>query len=311
MSADASLLESQRPAAAPEQRWARLLVNPVSGPGGAVAELPTIIAALEGAGLRVVLSFTSSETSPTAMAAQAVHDGFDLVIVAGGDGTISAVAQGLWYTKVPLGILPLGTYNNIARSLGIPDDLNRAIETVLQGRPWRVDGALANNTAFMEVAGLGLDAALFPMAEQIKDGGWHQLVAAARMLRLYQPRRLRIELADGQRFVTRPLLTIVSNMPYFGMRFAVAPDARPDSGTLVLSVFDNFTKLQLLRHFIAVANGWRGLEPHISTYHSPRFTITTPSGTRLPVQVDGRVVERSPVRFEVVPQALSVLVPES
>lgn len=291
------------------KRWARLLVNPSSGAQSAVSQLPAIVAALEGAGLHVVLSFTTAEHSPTELATQAAQDHYDLVVAAGGDGTISAVAEGLIGTDTPLGILPVGTYNNIARSLEIPTNLDEALAVVLQGRPWRIDAATANGTPFMEVAGVGLDASLFPVAEQIKSGAWFQIADAVQTLRSYRLRKVRIELADGARLEARPLLALVSNMPYFGMGFAIAPTVRPDSGQLVLSVFENMTKLELLAYFAAITNGNQVEEPRIATYHGTQFRITAAARPAMPVQADGRVVGHTPVTFAVLPRALTVMVP--
>jgi diacylglycerol kinase (ATP) len=268
-----------------------------------------IVAALEGSGLRVVASFTHAAQDPANEVAQAVRDGCSLVIAVGGDGTVNAIAKGLWHTQVPLGILPFGTYNNIARSLSISNELDAALAVLAHGRIRLIDGARANGLPFLGVAGVGLDARLFPTAEQIKSGAWYRLVAALGILRAYRRPRLWIEVAGGRPFVARPLLALISNMPYFGVGFAVAPDARPDDGTLILSLFEDFTKLQLVRHFFAIANGHRVQEPRVTTHQGTRFHIATVARAPLPVEVDGQVRSRTPVTFEVVPQALAVLVP--
>jgi len=104
-------------------------------------------------------------------------------------------------------------------------------------------------------------------------------------------------------------MALVSNMPYFGMRFAVAPTARPDSGLLVLTAFEHMTKLQLLRHFAAIAHGRQVQEPCISTYQGERFRITTTSRPSMPVQADGQVVGPTPVLIEVMPRALTAMAP--
>jgi len=294
------------------KRWVRLLVNPSSGAQSAVAQLPTIVGALEDAGMQVVLSFTAPDRPPTDLATQAAKAHYDLVVVAGGDGTISAVAQGLLGTQTPLGILPVGTFNNIARSLGIPRALDEALAVLFHGRPWRIDSATINDTPFMEVAGVGLDAGMFPVAEEIKSGAWYQVGSAVQTLRDYRPRRVQIELADGRRVVTSPLLAIVSKMPFFGMGFAIAPTARPDSGQLELSVFEGMTKLQLIAYFAAISNGREMQEPDISisTYQSTRFEIRTVGGAPIPVQADGRVVDHTPAVFQVVPHTLTVFAPQ-
>jgi diacylglycerol kinase (ATP) len=291
------------------QRWARLLVNPASGAQGAVAQLPTIVSALESAGMQAVISFTTADRSPTELAAQAARDGYDLVVAVGGDGTVSAVARGLLGTDTPLGIMPVGTYNNIARSLGIPTTVDDAAAVLTHGQPWRIDAATANGTPFMEVAGVGLDAQLFPVAEAIKSGTWSALPEAVQTLGAYQPRELRIEFADGSKISTTPLLALISNMPYFGVGFAIAPTARPDSGLLVLSVFEDMTKLELLTYFAAIANGREVEEPRITTYQGPSFQIMTAEPPAMPVQADGQVIGETPVVFAVQPHVLTVLAP--
>lgn len=308
---DIKALESPLPDGERTQRSVRLILNPTSGTNSTVEALPAIVSALEGANLRVVLSFTSADTPPTALAEQAVQDGFDLVVVAGGDGTVSAVAKGLLHSNVPLGILPVGTYNNIARSLGIPNTAEEALKVVLAGQERQIDVGSANGAIFLEVAGVGLDAQLFPVAEQIKEGAWFQLQAALRTLVRFRPRRLRIELEDGRQIMPRPLLATVSNLPYFGANYAIAPEARPDSGQLVLSIFENFTKFQLLSYFASLANGNPVDEPRITTYHGTRFKISTVRRPDQNVHVDGQVVQHTPVTFEVQPKALCVVVPNN
>ncbi|HMO58387.1 MAG TPA: diacylglycerol kinase family lipid kinase [Roseiflexaceae bacterium] len=300
---------AMRPDADQAQRWVRLIVNPISGVEAGTLALPLIVTALEAAGMQVVISFVGNGKPPDTIAADAVRAGYDLVVAVGGDGTVSSVARGMLQSTVPLGIIPLGTYNNIARSLGIPFDLDGALQNLIDGTPRMIDTALANGRMFMEVAGVGIDARLFPVAEEIKRGAWHQVATAVRSLRYFRPRKVRIELADGTRFIARPLMALVSNMPYFGVGFAIAPHARPDSGDLTLSLFQHFTKLELLQYFALIANGRAVHEPRIETYTSPRIKISVTTRPPVRVQADGLIVGKTPLVCEVVPQALKVLAP--
>jgi diacylglycerol kinase family enzyme len=187
--------------------------------------------------------------------------------------------------------------------------LDDAVAVLIQGRPWRIDTATANGSPFLEVAGVGLDAQLFPVAEEIKSGSWTALPEAVQTLGTYQPRELSIEFSDGSRVSTTPLLALVSNMPYFGVGFAIAPTARPDSGVLVLSLFEDMTKLELLAYFAAIANGRQAEEPRITTYQGPSFRIMTVAPPAVPVQADGQVIGETPVVFAVQAHALMVLAP--
>jgi diacylglycerol kinase (ATP) len=298
-----------RPAGDPARRWARVILNPASGAQGGLAQLPAIVAALEGIGMQTVISFVGAGAAPDAVAAEAVRERYDMVVAVGGDGTVSSVARGMLQSNVPLGIIPLGTYNNIARSLDIPFALDGALAVLTGGHVRQIDAAMANGKMFMEVAGVGIDARIFPMAEEIKSGSWHRIAAALRTLRYFRPRKLRIELADGQRIITRPLMALVSNLPYFGVGFAIAPGARADSGDLTLSLFQNFTKLELLQYFAGIAYGRIVQEPRVQTYTSPRIRIATTARPPIRVQTDGQVVGMTPLVCEVQPGALSVVAP--
>jgi len=106
----------------------------------------------------------------------------------GGDGTVSEVARELVHKPATLGILPIGTFNNIARSIGVPADLPVAANIIATGHESKINVGLANDTHyFIEAAGAGLDAKLFPVGEEIKGGRWTRIVQAARLAFQYQP----------------------------------------------------------------------------------------------------------------------------
>lgn len=315
---------------------ARLIMNPVSG-GEQMnpMKLPEIVGALEAANIRADLTFTASDRSPTQIAQQAVEEGYEMVVVGGGDGTVSEVAKGLIHASVPLGIIPIGTYNNIARSLELPTDLTAACQVLAQGHTRLIDIGQANNEHyFFEVAGVGLDAALFPLGEDIKAGRWQRLLQAMQLALNYKPQPICMVLdrpiwqaksQPGSRLpllrksmLSKPklrrelrfsvLLVVIANGPYYGAGFTVAPDACMDDGLLTVSVFRGFSKWQLLRHFWSISKRQHHYSPKIETYHVAELRLTT-SNTKLPVHVDGYLIGELPVTFKVVQQALKVLVP--
>ena len=204
----------------------------------------------------------------------------DWIAVAGGDGTVESVASNLVGARFPLGIIPAGTFNNFARSLGLPLDPIEACHVILAGNARPTDVGFANGKPFFECLGSGLDAALYPLGEEIKSGRVHRLLDLTR--RAYHYRRQKFVLAldrpasdalvrgstnESHRlihFLTRnrgsnltlsALMLIVSNGPYFGMNYAVAPEQRMDDGLLTVSVFSRYSKLQLWWHFASIAFG--------------------------------------------------------
>jgi diacylglycerol kinase (ATP) len=309
-------------------RRARLIINPVSGDNQPnPMKLPDIMALLDAAGLRADLIFTRPDLSPTIVAKQAVEEGYDLVIVGGGDGTVNQAAAGLLNTSVPLGILPIGTYNNLARSLHIPIDVAAACQVLAQRRVRAIDVGQAADHYFIEAAGIGLDALLFPLGEEIKGGRWHCIVQALRLALSYQPHRLRLVFsgtvsdqaqapqrrwrrrnrAAPQELRLSALLVVVANGPYYGTRLAIAPDARIDDGLLTIKVFRNFSKWELVRHFWAISQGRYAYNPKVETYLASELHCS--SKANLPVHVDGYPLGTLPVTFKVLKHALNVLVP--
>lgn len=313
---------------------ARLIMNPVSGVDEPnPMKLPDIIAALEAEDIRAELAFTKPDESPRAIAQQAAQEDYDLVIVGGGDGTVSEVAKGLLYAAIPLGIVPIGTYNNIARSLNLPTDLTQACQVLAQGQVRNIDVGQAVGQAneeyyFLEAAGIGLDAALFPLGEEIKEGQWQRLIQALRLALSYQPQQIKLQFdrpLSPPRFATRQrqllrrrpveqhevqvqaLLIVVANGPYYGTGFTVAPEAIMDDGLLTVSLYRDFSKWELLRHFWSISQGQFHPNPKIQTYQVAEVRLSAKSP--LPVHVDGHPIGVLPVTFKVIKQALKVILP--
>lgn len=311
---------------------ARLIMNPVSGDDQPnPMKLPDILAAMEAEDIRADLAFTQPDSLPAVIAQRAVEEGYDMVVVGGGDGTVSEVAKGLLHAPIPLGILPIGTYNNIARSLNLPTAMTQACSVLAHGQIKSVDVGLANDEHyFFEAAGVGLDAALFPLGEEIKGGRWGRMFQVAQLAMGYKPQRLRIQFdrpisearqqpTTRQRFKRRQvlsapqelhlnaLLVAIANGPYYGTGFTVAPDAIMDDGLLTVSVFRDFSKWELIRHFWSISRGQYHYSPKIETYCVAEVRLT--SKAKLPVHIDGHPIGELPVTLKTIKHALKVIVP--
>jgi diacylglycerol kinase (ATP) len=148
---------------------AYLIFNPVAGQGNAEQELASIESIL-GTELELKIYQTTPEISAEDLATQAIAEQAELVIVSGGDGTVSAVAGKIVNTNIPLGIIPRGTANAFANAIGIPIDLNNACQTILDGEIQAVDLATCNGYPMMLLAGIGLEAnAVEAASREAKD----------------------------------------------------------------------------------------------------------------------------------------------
>ena len=316
------------------RRRACLLVNPV---GGTVAkdhgeQVTEIWTHLRAAGIWAEIIETKEGEPPGLLATKAAAEGFCMVIACGGDGTVWAVAKGLVGTECPLGILPLGTYNNFARALRLPSDVRAACKVLARGQVRRVDVGVANDDHyFFEAVGVGIDAQLFPLGEEIKGGNWGRLWAAAKLAYQAQPARIHFELdlplseayqPHGQRLhrITQQtpfsskfgqeldfsaFMLIVANARYYGSGFTVAPNAVLDDGLLNVRIFRNFSKSELLKHFWSISRRRYAYSPKIDTFCAAEVRITAQAD--LPFHVDGYQAGRLPLRLRSLRRALRVI----
>ena len=253
----------------------------------------------------------------------------DWIGVAGGDGTVESVASSLVGTTFPLGIIPAGTFNNFARSLDLPLDPLEACHVILEGKDRPTDVGFANGKPFFECVGSGLGAALYPLGEEIKSGRIHRSLDFMRRAYRYRPQKFALALDrpacdalvrgstnENHRlihFLTRnrrsnltlsALMLTVSNGPYFGMNYAVAPEQRMDDGLLTVSVFSRYSKLQLWWHFASIAFGRRKYFPQSIVFRVAKLRVDGPR--KLPVLLDGSQEDLWPLNVECKKGALRI-----
>lgn len=297
---------------APNQRSTRVRViwNASAGSkGGILTDLvdeDRIREVMARADLGDELVATTTPDEARAQAADAVSRGYELVVAAGGDGTVGNVAESLLGTRTTLGILPLGTVMNIARSLGVPRDLDAAADVLATGHVREIDVGQAGDRPFFETASVGMNAAMFREAQRFEDGDWSSVVRTIWVALRYRPARMSIDLED-QAIRTRALMVTVSNGPYTGAAMTVAPEARLDDGKLDVRVFRRFSKPRLLRHLVSIAFGRHRYAPEVDTYLS-RF-VRIESVRPLPARADSRDLGTTPVELVIRPRALRVVVP--
>ena len=267
-----------------------------------------------------------------ARAAETTKEKADLVVVAGGDGTVREVAGALVKTDITLAIVPLGTFNNLALSLKLPVDPDAICDLIEAGITRRIDVGIADEQhAFFEAAGVGVDADLFPIGEEVKSRRFQDIGRAIRLALGYRQSPVKLQFdrsvnaAYQNSFVgSEPLkrrrrrfrdpnsavrlrcsFVAVGNGPYYGGNFNVCPGAILDDGLFSIGVYRDFSKLELLRHFWSISGGHRHYNPKMEMFAAKRVEIS--SGMRLSVHVDGHPIGTTPVRFEVLPRALKVV----
>jgi diacylglycerol kinase (ATP) len=254
---------------------------------------------------------TTEEDPGEGQAREAAAGGADLVLVAGGDGTVRAAAQGLAHTGVPLGILPQGTGNLLARNLGIPQDDDEALEVALGGADRTLDlGRLDDGTAFAVMAGAGFDALMMREApEGLKSViGWPAYIVGG--IRGMRHRRvhltLRLDDAPPREAVVRTVL--VGNVGRLQGGLQLLPDAAPDDGALDVALVAPRSPSDWI---VLIARG-------LTRRHKPDRRLELLRGRRIEVrtrrtearQVDGELIDDGRgFTAEIDPSALVVRVP--
>ena len=296
--------------APPKVRY-RVIRNPRAGTKkGIAANAIThdeLITLLERNGLGSDVVETPDEEAARREARRAVRDGIDVVIAAGGDGTIGAVASGLLGTDVALGVLPLGSIMNIPRMLGVPRDLEAAATALATGEQRRIDVGEAYGRPFYEAASVGMNAAMFREANQFEKGDWLSILRTIWVALRYRPARMHVELDGAQRVRTRALMAVMALGPYTGAGMTVAPEARLDDGKFEVRIFRGFSKLELIRHLAGIAFGRYRYAPHVSTHRAAHVRVT--SHHPLPCRADSRDLGTTPLEISIRPRALCVIVP--
>jgi YegS/Rv2252/BmrU family lipid kinase len=255
-----------------------------------------------------VLCATSHPGEAEKLARNAVREGFERIVAAGGDGTINEVVNGIAGSDAALGLLPIGTMNVFATELGLPSyDLNRCWEIIKAEHTRLIDLPRANGKHFVQLAGVGLDAQVVKetsLAFKRNFGPLSYLFSAAQIAGR-QPPRLLIEsenaVTDEGSFV------LIGNGRRYGGPFPFFKHAMIDDGLLDVLVFKRLGYLEIIKYLQNVIFTSDITLPEVEYFQTRRLRVS--SEEEVPVEIDGELVGICPVEFELSEQRLKVLAP--
>jgi YegS/Rv2252/BmrU family lipid kinase len=271
---------------------------------------------LREAGVPVASTYPLSDPSrlPETVAA-AVDAGHDLIILGGGDGTVSSVVDVLAHREVPLGLIPLGTANDFARTLHVPTDLEQACRTIAGGHVVDIDLGLVGNNYYVNRASIGIGARVAQeMSPTLKRrvGALAYPVATVKAFLRHSPFAATLTFPDGDHDSQEyeDLLQIsVANGRYFGGGQLAAADSGIDDSMLDVSVIRHGSVWDLLAVARDLKSGHTTNTKHVSHFRTKRVDVRTDPA--LAVNVDGELVASTPQNFSVARNALHVVVPET
>jgi YegS/Rv2252/BmrU family lipid kinase len=291
----------------PLPRSAVLIINARSRKGRALFKQAS--RKLEAAGVKLIARHALRDPSklvPTVR--KAVADGAPMVIVGGGDGSLSCAVDHLVREKAVFALLPLGTANSFARSLGIPLDLDGAIDVIANGRPRRVDLGMIDGDYYANCASIGiapLIAETVPHGLKKVAGRIGYLSWAAYQMTRFKPFRLTV--GEGDRAETMDALEVrIANGSFHGGSELI-DDAEVDSGEIVVQVVIGKARHHLLWSWLASVLRLNARKRTVREFHGKALRITT--DPPLPISIDGEVLAHTPVMAKVAEAAILVAVP--
>jgi len=288
---------------------AYLIINPASGTWLRRVDRDVIRGKLARGSMSLTVYETHRPGEATQAARRAVDGGFDLVIAAGGDGTINEVANGLALTQVPLAILPQGTENVLAQEFSIPLHPSDAGDIILEGNTVTIDLGLVRDRYFLLMVGVGLDAQVAreedPMLKKIFGSAAYPLTALQTVLR-FDPAKMEIDIG-GEHVPRAGYFVIVGNSRNYAAGFKVTSLARLDDGKLDVCIFKRSKIADLLRYVVATAQLKQLDLEDVEYVQAERITIRAPR--KIPVHADCEIMGSTPVDIRCVPGALRLVVP--
>lgn len=292
----------------------KVILNPCGGRLSGAARQAKVEQSLHQVGLSYHLEVTQHPGHAVELARQAALEGWPLIVAAGGDGTVSEVANGLVQAAGEdvagtLGILPLGTANDLAAALNIPQDITAAGQRLKAGRTRLIDVGQVNGRYFVNNSAVGLEPVVTLAYEKIRwiKGKPRYLIAALQSI--WQAKPWLMQVAWNHSEYNGPVtLVSVGNTCRTGGMFYLTPQAQPDNGCLDFVYAGKLNRSQLLRLLPQTLNGSHISSPHVVYRRTTALSITTATPT--PIQADGEIIDRAAtsIHYQIFPGKLRLLI---
>lgn len=290
-----------------KSRKALLIVNPRARRGA--ESIDAVKDMLRSGGITFEEASTKDQENLSELISRNARN-VDLAIIGGGDGTLNAAAAGLVYTGLPLGVLPLGTANDFARTLGIPPDPVQAAEIIVRGTPKLIDLGEVNGHLFFNVASIGFSAELAgELTEHAKKrfGSLGYGIVAARLLARSRLFKAFLDHDDTTETI-RTMQVSVGNGRHYGGGMTVEETATADDGWLDVYSLEVDHWWRLLRLLPSLRRGTQGHWDDVRAFKTTEVTVRT-SRPR-PVNTDGELTTWTPAHFRIRPKSVRVYAPE-
>jgi diacylglycerol kinase (ATP) len=297
------------PSVSGEKKRVRFIINPHSGVRKRINLENLIAQELDKTQFDYHITYTEYAGHATELAAEAVTEGYDMVVAVGGDGSVNEVAKSLIGTDTVLGILPAGSGNGFAMYLGWGRDITTVLRRFNTAKIETIDTGLMNDRPFVNLAGVGFEASVvFNTRNAQKRGMQGYIKGFFNQLFSYKFKTYKIKV-DNQSYETDALTITVANAPMYGYNFIVAPLAKYNDGKLEVVVFKKARKLRYLVTTFRMLNRTVNKSPLVKRFSGEKIEISLKEPDFAQVDGEGYPIENEKLVFTVKPLSLKVLVP--
>lgn len=288
---------------------AKLIFNAGSGkPEESPQQLASILSAMQDQQILPEVYTVRPDSDLESVVHDAIKAGIQLIVVAGGDGTIDSVIGPMIKSAATLGIIPTGTRNNVAYNLGITGDIADSVALLRHGRRLKIDVGRVHyghsRRWFLEAAALGLLSDLYPMADNIQHGDLAQIGGLLSTLISATPSRLRMILDGHKHPHTTAHMMLITNMPFLGPHFQISSNVSFQDGYLDVFTFSDMSKLNMISYAM-LSRG--GLTQDAGIQHYRARHVSIHSTPRMPMLADGLLLGAGSLSVHIHPRALTVM----
>jgi YegS/Rv2252/BmrU family lipid kinase len=284
-----------------------LIVNPSSAGGKSLKLLPRVEAALDARRAVFRVEKTRSLAHGVELALRAIELG-EVPVVVSGDGLLGAVGGAMAGSETPLGLIPGGRGNDLARALGIPSDPEDAVDVVLAGQSRTIDVGEANGKRFLGIVSVGFDSECNRLANETQfiRGNWVYAYSMIRTLIGWKPARFTLAIGEERKRISGYFVDVANNSVYGGGMY-IAPEAELDDGEFDVVSIGEGGKLGFLLGLRDVLKGEHLGKEEVSVFRTSRLELD--ASRPFPVYADGDHLTDLPVSLRVLPRCLAILVP--
>jgi diacylglycerol kinase (ATP) len=288
------------------------IINPVSGRRKKIDLEDCILQNLDLEKYTPEFYKTSFAGHANIIAYQLVHEGCTRIIAVGGDGTVNEVGAALIHSDAALGILPCGSGNGLARHLGIPMNIFRAIELLNTGKVNKMDAGKINNIWFFCTCGVGFDARIGHKFTKVEKRGFIAYIkTVVKEFRNYRPKRYKFRI-DGIKYKRRAFLITIANASQYGNNALIAPKAEISDGIFDISILKPFPFLRVASLGFRLFNGSLEKSSYLESFRGKQIIFKKPKKKYI-FHYDGEPVKfnREKIKIVMHPQCLQVIVPKN